>query len=160
VAGYAWEAGRAVALVVNKWDLITDRESGRADILDQAAQHLKFMRHAPAVFLSALSGKGVHKLFPVMEKLHRAQTLRTATSELNRILKQAWDRNPPSVGGRKAPKLYYASQVRRSPPGFVLFTNLAQDPHFSYLRYLENVLRESFGLDGVPIRVIIRGRKS
>ena len=159
VGGYAWEAGRAVALVVNKWDLVEDRAEARARIEDEVARHLKFMRHAPAVFLSAKTGRGVQRMFPIMAELSRAHRLKVGTSDLNRILHDAWHRRPPPVEGRKEPKLYYSSQVRRAPPHFVLFTNLARQPHFSYLRYLENALRTALGLDGVPIRVIIKGRK-
>jgi GTP-binding protein len=159
VGGYAWEAGRAVILVVNKWDLIEDRERGRATLEDQAHQHLKFMRHSPRVFLSALNGKGVHKLFPAMREIHLAYRRRTSTNDLNRIVREAWDSRPPAMAGKKAPRLYYCTQVRHSPPHFVLFTNLPKSPHFSYMRYLENVLRQALGLDGVPIRVIIRGRE-
>ncbi len=118
------------------------------------------MRHAPRVYLSALDGKGVHRLFPVMCNVHRAYTKKIATTELNRVMRQAWDQRPPPMAGSTAPKLYYCSQVNQAPPRFVLFSNLTRPPHFSYIRYLENVLRETFGLDGVPIRVIIRGRKS
>jgi GTP-binding protein len=160
VGGYAWEAGRGVILVVNKWDLMANREKERARLDDQADQHLKFMRHAPRVYLSALNGKGVQDLFPTMRDIHRAYTQKIATTELNRVVRQAWDQRPPPMAGRKAPKLYYGSQVSQAPPQFVLFTNLTRPPHFSYLRYLENVLRDAFGLAGVPIRVMIRGRKS
>jgi GTP-binding protein len=158
VAGYAWEAGRAVILVINKWDLVKDRGLGRDRLEDQAGQHLKFMRHAPRVYLSALNGKGVHRLFPQMQNLHRAYRQRTSTNDLNRIMRQAWESRPPSMLGKRAPRLYYCSQVRHSPPHFVLFTNLPKSPHFSYMRYLENVIRKALGLDGVPFRVIIRGR--
>ena len=160
VAGYAWEAGRGVILVVNKWDLIEDRGQGREKLEYQAGQHLKFMRHAPRVYLSALDGKGVHRLFPAMQNLHQAYRLRASTNDLNRILQGAWESRPPPVAGKKAPRIYYCTQVRQSPPHFVLFTNLSKSPHFSYMRYLENVLRKALGLDGVPFRVIIRGRES
>ena len=159
VAGYAWEAGRGVILVVNKWDLITDRAQGRERLEHLAGQHLKFMRHAPRVYLSALDGKGVHRLFPAMQELHRAYRSRSSTNHLNRIVREAWDSRPPAMAGKKAPRLYYCTQVRHSPPHFVLFTNLPKSPHFSYVRYLENVLRRALGLDGVPFRVIIRGRE-
>ncbi len=159
VGGYAWEAGRGVILVVNKWDLIEDRALGREKIEHQAGQHLKFMRHSPRIYLSALSGKGVHKLFPAMRDLHRAYRRRSSTTDLNRIVQKAWESRPPAMAGKRAPRLYYCTQVRHSPPHFVLFTNLPKSPHFSYMRYLENVLREALGLDGVPIRVIIRGRE-
>ncbi|MEJ2188431.1 MAG: ribosome biogenesis GTPase Der [Acidobacteriota bacterium] len=160
IGGYAWEAGRGLALVVNKWDLVEDREAGRRRLEEQADRHLKFMRHAPRIYLSALTGKGVQRLFPAMSDLDHSFHRRVATTDLNRILGAAWDQRPPPSAGKKAPKLYYCSQVHRAPPHFVLFTNLAAKPHFSYLRYLENVLRDALGLAGVPIRVIIRGRKS
>ena len=158
VAGYAWEAGRAVILVINKWDLVKDRAMGRDRLEDQAGQLLKFMRHSQRIYLSALNGRGVHRLFPAMQNLHGAYRKRTSTTVLNRILSDAWESRPPAMMGKKAPRLYYCSQVRHSPPHFVLFTNLPKTPHFSYMRYLENVLREALGLDGVPFRVIIRGR--
>jgi GTP-binding protein len=158
VAGYAWEAGRAVILVINKWDLVKDRAMGRDRLEDQAGQLLKFMRHSQRIYLSALNGRGVHRLFPAMQNLHDAYRKRTSTTVLNRILSDAWESRPPAMMGKKAPRLYYCSQVRHSPPHFVLFTNLPKTPHFSYMRYLENVLREALGLDGVPFRVIIRGR--
>ncbi|MFV2072877.1 MAG: ribosome biogenesis GTPase Der [Thermoanaerobaculales bacterium] len=160
VGGYAWEAGRAVVLVVNKWDLVADKAEGRQRVEDQAAQQLKFMRHAPQVFLSALNGKGAHRLFPAMKHLHESHFLRVTASELNRVVRDAWDQNPPPIAGKRAPRLYYCSQVHRAPPHFIFFTNLPRSPHFSYMRYLENTLRNAFGLAGVPIRVMIRGRKS
>jgi GTP-binding protein len=160
IGGDAWEAGRGVALVVNKWDLIDDRERARDRLEDQAARQLKFMRHAPRIYLSALTGKGVHRIFPALQRQHEAFRSRISTSELNSVVRSAWDRRPPPASGKRGPKLYYCSQVRYGPPNFVLFTNLYKPPHFSYLRYLENVLRETYGLDGVPIRVMIKGRKS
>jgi GTP-binding protein len=160
VAGYAWEAGRGLVLVVNKWDLVTDREDGRRRLQDQIDQQLKFVRHCPRVFLSALTGKGVHKLFPAMQQVHRAHGLKIGTTDLNRVVRDAFERNPPSVAGTRAPKLYYCTQVHNRPPRFVLFTNLDRAPHFSWTRYLENNLRDAFSLEGVPFRVMIRGRKS
>jgi GTP-binding protein len=147
-----------VILVINKWDLVKDRAMGRDRLEDQAGQLLKFMRHSQRIYLSALNGRGVHRLFPAMQNLHDAYRKRTSTTVLNRILSDAWESRPPAMMGKKAPRLYYCSQVRHSPPHFVLFTNLPKTPHFSYMRYLENVLREALGLDGVPFRVIIRGR--
>ena len=160
VGGYAWEAGRAVAVVVNKWDLVDDRETARRALDDQLERQLKFLRHAPRLFLSALTGRGVHRLLPVMAELAEAHRRRVSTSELNRLLHQVWQRHPPPAGGRRAPKLLYATQVGSGPPTFMLFTNLAEKPHFSYLRHLENSLREALDLEGVPIRVMIRTRKS
>ncbi len=160
VGGYAWDAGRAMAVAVNKWDLVGDRAAGRSRLESELEQSLKFLRHAPTLYLSALTGRGVHRLLPVLARLAEAHRRRVASAELNRILRDAWARHPPPGGGRRELKLFYATQVGDGPPSFVLFTNLTAQPHFSYLRHLENVLREALGLEGVPIRVMIKGRKS
>lgn len=159
VAGYAWESGRGVILVVNKWDLVRERGSAREELETEIGRKLKFLHHAPRVFLSARTGEGVHKLWPLIRQVHAGTVLKTTTSELNRVLRQAWERRPPPSKRRKEAKLFYAAQVGTLPPRFVLFTNLAAAPHFSYVRHLENVLRDAFGLAGVPIRVMIRGRE-
>ncbi len=160
VAGYAWEAGRAVALIVSKWDLASDRAAWRDRLLDQVGEQLKFIRHAPVVFTSALTGSGVTRIFPVVKELHRGYRLQVTTGDVNAVLKEAWQANPPSAGGGREAKLFYATQIKTGPPSFVLFTNLTGEVHFSYERYLENTLRTRFELAGVPIRVIIRGRGS
>jgi GTP-binding protein len=160
VAGYAWDAGRGVVLVVNKWDLVGDRERARADLDDQIDRQMKFLQQTPRVYLSALTGKGVHRLFPEMKRVHRAHGIRIGSSDLNRVVKDAFERNPPPVQGKRVPKLFYCTQVQTRPPHFVLFTNLDRKPHFSWLRFIDNVLREAFSLEGVPIRVIMRGRRS
>ncbi|NOZ93784.1 MAG: ribosome biogenesis GTPase Der [Acidobacteria bacterium] len=159
VAGYAWEAHRGVALVVNKWDLAQDRARWRERLEDEAARHLKFMRHAPVLYLSAETGQGVSKILPTLVAMGEAFDLDVNTSELNVLLRRAWSESPPSAGGGREAKLYYATQVGRRPPAFALFTNLSGEVHFSYQRHLENVLREYFQLAGVPIKVMIRGRK-
>ncbi len=160
VAGYAWEAGRAIALVINKWDLIEERADAARALEDALDRELAFARSAPRVFVSALTGRGVGRLFPLMNDLRNAYQRRPSTSELNRVLRAAWQRRPPSSAGRKEARLYYASQLRHPPPSFLLFTNQTGPLHFSYLRYLENSLRDTLGLAGVPIRVMIRGRDS
>ncbi len=159
VAGYAWESGRGVILVVNKWDLVRDRGAAREALEGEIGRKLKFLHHAPRVFLSARTGEGVHRLWPIIRRVHAGAVLRTTTSDLNRVLREAWERRPPPSKRRKEAKLFYATQVGTLPPRFVLFTNLVKAPHFSYVRHLENVLREAFGLAGVPIRVMIRGRE-
>jgi len=159
IGGYAWESGRGVICVVNKWDLIENRAQAREEFSDAVTRQLKFMRHAPIVFLSALTGKGIHRLFPVMRTMHEARGQRIGTSEINQLLSSAWKRRPPAMSDNREPRFYYATQVQSSPPAFVLFTNLNKTPHFSYMRYLENILRQHLNLDGIPIRVMIRGRK-
>ncbi|MCP4901647.1 MAG: ribosome biogenesis GTPase Der [bacterium] len=160
VAGYAWDTGRSMAIVFNKWDLIEDREERRQELEDDIAQQMKFLRTAPTVYLSALTGRGVHRLLPIVQDLNSSARLRIPTPELNRVLHDAWERRPPAMDGRAAPKLFYATQVKTGPPSFILFTNLHKQPHFSYMRYLENVMRDTFRLAGVPIRVMIKRRKS
>ncbi|HHQ49484.1 MAG TPA: ribosome biogenesis GTPase Der, partial [Acidobacteria bacterium] len=159
VAGYAWEAHRAVMLVINKWDLATDRARWRQRLEDEAGRHLKFMRHAPVLHISAVTGQGLPKILPALERLAEAFDLQTNTSELNAVLRRSWNQTPPSTGGKREAKLYYATQVGRRPPAFALFTNLSGETHFSYLRHLENVLRDHYRLAGVPIKVMIRGRQ-
>lgn len=159
VAGYAWEANRGVALVVNKWDLAGDRERWRERLEDEAARHLKFMRHAPVAYVSAKSGQGVSKLMPMLAQMADAFDLDVNTSDLNLLLRRAWSQSPPSAGGGREAKLYYATQIGRRPPAFALFTNLSRPVHFSYQRHIENVIREHYRLAGVPIKVMIRGRK-
>ena len=159
VAGYAWDAGKPIVIVANKWDLVEDRSEGRERLTDDVFRQLKFARHAPLVPVSALTGEGVHRLLPAVRHLAGAAGRRVPTSELNRLLEKAWSRRPPPASGGKVGRFYYATQVGASPPRFVLFTNLGDQVHFSYLRYIENVLREVLGLEGVPIRVMIRGRK-
>ncbi len=160
VGGYAWEAGRAVVLVMNKWDLVSDREDARRRLDGQIEHQLTFLRDAPSLYLSALTGQGVHRVLPTLAGLAEAYQSRVTTADLNRVLREAWQRQPPSIRGHREPKLYYAAQVRQGPPGFALVTNLKEKPHFSYRRYLENVLRDAFGFAGVPIRVMIRGRRN
>ena len=159
VAGYAWKAGRAVALVANKMDLMEEQDAARARLADQIARGMKFIQHAPLEFVSALTGRRVGRLFPLIGRLAERHAVRVPTTELNRLLHDAWNRHPPTGTERRAPKLHYAVQVQHAAPAFVLFTNLNRTPHFSYLRYLENVLRDALHLEGVPIRVMIRGRK-
>lgn len=159
IGGYAWESGRGLVLVVNKWDLVENRTLAREKFEEMLARQLKFMRHSPVVFVSALTGQGVNRLFPVMQQMHQARGRKLPTSQLNQILSEAWTRRPPAVEGSKGPRFFYATQVQSSPPAFILFTNLNHEPHFSYMRFLENTLRKELGLEGIPIRVMIRGRK-
>ncbi len=159
VAGYAWEAGRGVVLVVNKWDLVRGDAAADGRLRRGIEQHLRFLKGVPVVRLSALTGLGVGRLWPAMGRVHAAAVRRVTTADLNRAVRAAWEARPPSVRGRREPKLFYAAQVGSSPPRFVLFSNLTERVHFSYLRYLENALREAFHLDGVPVKVMIRGRQ-
>ena len=146
VAGYAHEAGKAVILVVNKWDLI-----------EKDSKTMKKI-YAPIIFVSAKDKKRVHLLLPMIQEVYANSQKRVATSVLNDVLIDAQTMNPTTTfnGGRL--KIYYANQVSVCPPTFVLFTNDPQYLHFSYKRYLENRLRDAFGFEGTPIHILCRKR--
>jgi len=158
VAGYVTEAGRGVVVVVNKSDLVADEEKeAKRRLKDQVLHRLKFLKDTPVVFISALTGAGVPHLLPAALQVGESFRLRAGTGELNRVLHAAWERQPPP-GGKRPPRLYYATQAGSAPPRFVLFVSGSGKLHFSYVRYLENSVREAFPLAGVPIRFRIQGK--
>lgn len=158
VAGYAHEAGKAVILVVNKWDLIEKDSKTMKKMENQIRDQLKYLDYAPIVFVSAKDHKRVHLLLPLIQEVYANSQKRVATSVLNDVLIDAQTMNPTTTfnGGRL--KIYYANQVSVCPPTFVLFTNDPQYLHFSYKRYLENRLRDAFGFEGTPIHILCRKR--
>ena len=159
IAGYAQEAGAAVILVVNKWDLVQKDTHTIYAQEDALRQSLGFLHHAPMIFLSALTGQRVSKLFGLIDELAEAHARRIPTSELNRFLRESVAAMSPHAVDGKLPKLYFMTQVGVRPPSFVIKTNTDRGLHFSYLRYLENRLREQFGLAGVPLRLAVQQRK-
>ena len=160
VAGLVSESGRGTVLVVNKSDLVAvgDESDARERLKDQTLDRLKFIKDTPVVFTSAVTGAGVERLLPAALRVGHAFYRRITTGELNRVLHQAWERKPPP-GGKKPPRLYYATQLSGGPPRFVLFTSGTGELHFSYMRYLENAVRAAFDLAGVPIRFMMRGKR-
>jgi GTPase len=177
IAGYAHESGRSVIIVVNKWDLVISgqgkpgrpskaarmRESKRPG--DQSAYEerlrydLKFLNYAPVVFVSAQTGKGVERIFPLIEQVAIERRKRVSTSEMNRFIEQV-DFERASVPMRQRVKILYMTQASVAPPTFVLFTNRAVKLHFSYQRFLENQIRHAFGFLGTPIWIKNRARNS
>ena len=157
IAGLVHEAGKAAIIVVNKWDAVADKETNTMrDKERDVRDGLAYMTYAPVVFLSALTGSRVDKLFPMIQEVHRQNTTRITTGALNSILADATTRvQPPSDKGRRL-KIYYMTQASTKPPHFVIFCNDARLFHFSYQRYLENQIREVFGLEGTPVRITIR----
>ena len=157
IAGLVHEAGKAAIIVVNKWDAVENKETNtmrdkEADI----RRDLAYMTYAPVVFLSALTDSRVDRLFPMIQDVNAQNTSRITTGALNSILADATSRvQPPSDKGRRL-KIYYMTQAGTKPPHFVIFCNDARLFHFSYQRYLENQIREVFGLMGTPIRITIR----
>jgi GTP-binding protein len=159
VAGYVSEAGRGAVVVINKADLIAEEgREGREQLKGRVLERLKFLKDTPALFASATTGAGVAHLLPAALEVGEAFKTRVATGELNRILRAAWERQPPP-GGKRPPRLYYATQTASGPPRFALFVSGTGKLHFSYQRYLENTVREAFPLAGVPIRFNIRGKR-
>ena len=157
IAGLVHEAGKAAIIVVNKWDAVDNKETNTMrDMERDVREGLSYMTYAPVVFLSALTGSRVDKLFPMIQEVYKQNTSRITTGALNSILAEATARvQPPSDKGRRL-KIYYMTQASTKPPHFVIFCNDARLFHFSYQRYLENQIREVFGLKGTPVRITIR----
>ena len=158
VAGLAHESGKACIIVVNKWDLV-DKETGTLEKeREKIRNQLIFMPYAPIVFISALTGQRVGRLFELINYVNDQNAMRITTGMLNNVLSDATARvQPPSDKGKRL-KLYYMTQTGVRPPTFIIFCNNKELFHVSYQRYLENQLRSVFGLEGTPIRLIIRER--
>lgn len=158
VAGYALDAGCAVAFLVNKWDAVEKDDKTAHRFEEEIRSHFPFMRWAPVLFVSALTGQRVTRVLDIAREVSNNHAMRIQTSALNRVLADAQiSVAPPSKKGRKL-KLYYATQASVKPPTFILFVNDEELSHFSYERYIENQLRETFGLEGTPIRIRVRSR--
>ena len=157
IAGLVHEAGKAAIIVVNKWDAVENKETNTMRDKEAAVRDgLAYMPYAPVVFLSALTGSRVDKIFQVIQDVHEQNCKRITTGALNSVLADATSRvQPPTDKGRRL-KIYYMTQASSKPPHFVIFCNDARLFHFSYQRYLENQIREVFGLMGTPVRITIR----
>lgn len=156
IAGLAHEAGKASIVVVNKWDLI-DKETGTMEQMRKdVMRDLSFMSYAPILFISALTGQRTERLFELINFVNDQSAMRITTGMLNNVLADAQARvQPPSDKGRRL-KIYYMTQTGVKPPVFVVFCNSRELFHFSYQRYIENQIRAVFGLEGTPIRLLIR----
>ncbi|WP_295581901.1 ribosome biogenesis GTPase Der [uncultured Oscillibacter sp.] len=156
VAGLAHEAGKASIIVVNKWDLVEKDGKTMDKMREQVRRDLAFMTYAPILFISAKTGQRVDRLFELIDYVSNQASTRITTGMLNNVLADAQTRvQPPSDKGRRL-KIYYMTQVGIRPPHFVIFCNDARLFHFSYQRYLENCIRNTFGLEGTPIVLSIR----
>ena len=157
IAGLVHEAGKAAIIVVNKWDAVEDKETNTMRDKELAVKDgLSYMPYAPVVFLSALTGQRVDRIFQVINDVCEQNRKRITTGALNSVLADATARvQPPTDKGRRL-KIYYMTQASTKPPHFVIFCNDARLFHFSYQRYLENQIREVFGLKGTPVRITIR----
>lgn len=159
IGGEAHEAGCASILVVNKWDCRTGQPDAAAEFRSALQEQFKYLAYAPVAFVSALSGLRVMSLFRLIDAAAAERARRIPTAELNAAVEGAVARRPPPADRGRAVRIRYATQTGVKPPTFVLFTTAAGKIHFSYLRYLENCLREAFGFCGTPIRLAVRGRE-
>ena len=158
IAGYAHEAGKASIIVVNKWDLIEKETGTYESFRESIKERFSFMDYAPIEFISAKTGQRVNKLFPMIQEVYRQASKRIPTGMLNDVINDAVAMvQPPSDKGKQL-RIYYTTQVSVKPPTFLIFVNDAELMHFSYLRYIENSLRSSFGFEGTPLRLITRER--
>ncbi len=159
VAGYAHNAGKASILIVNKWDLV-EKETGTLEEFSKSVKaRFPFMQYAPVVFISALTGQRVGKVFSLINEVHRQAGLRLSTGMLNDLIADAVAMVPTPQDKGKHLKIYYATQVAVHPPQFLLFINDKNLMHFSYERYLENQFRKNFGFAGTPIRLYLRPKE-
>ena len=158
IAGIAHESGKAIIIVVNKWDLLASDEKDTVAYSKKVYNALSYMTYAPIIYVSALTGQRVTKIFEHINYVYEQSKLRISTGMLNDVLNDAITRvQPPSDKGRRL-KVYYMTQASVAPPTFVLFCNSAKLFHFSYQRYIENCLRNTFGFKGTPIKLVIRQR--
>ena len=158
VVSYAVENKKAVIIVVNKWDLIKKEQNTQAEFEKKVRKEFQFLEYAPVVFVSAKTTAKVDNIFAKIQQVHKAYDTHIATSLLNDVVQDAQRMNeaPDFNGGRL--KIYFVNQANSCPPTFVLFVNKPKYAHFSYLRYIENRLRDSFNLDGTPIELVLRER--
>ncbi|MFD2209042.1 ribosome biogenesis GTPase Der [Virgibacillus halophilus] len=159
IAGYAHDAGRAMVIVVNKWDTIETTEKSMKEFESKVRAHFQFLDYAPIVFLSAKTKKRIHTLLPAVQTASENHAKRIPTNVLNDVIMDAIALNPtPTIKGRRL-KILYATQVAVKPPAFVVFVNDPELVHFSYERFLENKIREAFGFIGTPIKLFARKRQ-
>ncbi len=158
IAGFAHEKGKASIIAVNKWDLAEKGSAAMEECRNKVIEKLSFMTYAPIAFISAKTGKRVEKLFGLVDNVYEQASIRVSTGVLNDIINDAIAMTPPPADKGKRLRIYYAAQTGCRPPAFVMFVNSRKLMHFSYKRYIENCLRDSFGFEGTPIRIIVRER--
>lgn len=156
IAGEAHEAGKGVIIVVNKWDAV-EKETGTLEKYKQEIyEKLKYLSYAPIIFISAKTGQRVNKLFDLINNVNEQNSMRVSTSVLNQVINEAIAIVQPPTDKGKRLKIFYGTQASTKPPTFVIFVNSKELFHFSYERYLVNQIRKEFGLEGTPVRIIVR----
>ena len=158
VAGYAYEAGKSIIIIYNKWDLVDKDDKTNIIIERKIKEQFKYLNFAPIIFTSAITKKRINSIIPLVNKVYNYTKLRIATNILNEVILDAQLVTPaPTINGKRC-KIYYGSQVDIAPPTFVLFVNNKDLMHFSYIRHIENKLREAFIYEGTPIKILIRNK--
>lgn len=159
IVGYALEAGRAIAIIVNKWDAVTDKTDKTAIEFEKVIRkEFPFMPWAPILFVSAKTKQRVHKIIDIVKTIAENHSMRISTSTVNSVIEDAVTMVPPPTDKGRKLRVLYTTQVATRPPSFAVFVNNKELSHFSYERYLENKLRASFGFEGTPMRLFIRER--
>lgn len=158
VAGYVLEKMKSVVVVVNKWDALEKETNTMIEFTKRIRNELKFLDYVPVVYISAKTTQRVHTVLPAALEVAAARKHRLGTSELNHLIRDAYDKVPPPNRGGRPLRIFYATQAEAEPPTFVLFVNDPEMVHFSYERYLENQIRDYYPFAGTPIRIVFRGR--
>ena len=159
IAGEADRAGRGVIIVANKWDLVKEHGPDYVKVFDEGLRRqLKFLDYAPILHISAKTGERAPKVLEWIDRVAASRLTRVKTPELNKFVERVSAEHPPASPGQRHVRILYAAQTGVAPPNFVFFTNIATTFHFSYMRFLENRLREEFGFEGTPIRIQVRAR--
>ncbi len=159
IVGLAHEEGKGLIVILNKWDLVEDKEKAYKRFMAEVQQRLKFADYAPVLTISAVTRQRVTKVFDEIDRITEERGKRVPTAELNRLFERITaGHEPPLYRGRRV-KYYYITQVGIKPPTFLVFVNYPEGVHFSYLRYIENILRKEFGFHGTPIRIFARRRR-
>lgn len=159
IAGYILEAWKSVVVIVNKWDAIEKDTYTVADYTKKIREELNFMDYVPILFISAKTGQRVDQVLPTALQVQEERLARIPTSKLNQVFREAQDAHAPTNTTGHALKIYYATQVRSDPPTFMLYVNDPKLAHFSYIRYLENKLRQEYKFVGTPVRIVLKPRR-
>jgi len=159
IAGFILEQWKSCVVIVNKWDAVEKDSYSMEEFTKTIRRDLNFMDYVPLLFISAKTGQRVDQVMPMALRVQEERLARLTTSKINEVIHKAQDAHPhPSHAGRQL-KMFYGTQVRSDPPTFMIYVNEPKLMHFTYLRYLENQIREEYGFLGTPIRIVIKGRR-
>jgi GTP-binding protein len=158
IAGYIQDAFKSAVIIINKWDAV-EKDGGSMDVFSQLVrQRLDFIAYAPLLFISAKTGQRVNEVLPLSARVGEERLVKLSTSQINKILGEAQDRQPPPTKSGRSLKIFYGTQVRSDPPTFLIYVNDYKLVHFTYQRYLENRIRDAYGFLGTPIRLVFKNR--